>query len=277
MSKYSYEHIDLSDENMKKVENAYRISVESLLKDEKDILKEIQKSKCANTQKLLYNKAKILIELKNTLQLAIENNNYYGANIIMRSLCEHNMIAFYVWISSNKNTNDKCAEEYYNEYVISEKIKQENYKLKIEGIQTNDKEVQNLEELKKRFDFLHDKDQKYISDVHNKAGQFKIDRIANYLFNKIIEDHPFKPFIEGTIGLNLQEYNLLSSFVHGGPYAEEEKLNEMDSEKANKLKKKLKYLSHHFTRMVITMLYSLVNIETDRYSETLTRMFAKNE
>ena len=120
--------------------------------------------------------------------------------------------------------------------------------------------------IKSRLNFLENKEQKEIDEIHQIGNQFKIDRIFNFLNNKLKSDHPFRPYIKIMVSDNLLEYNLLSSFVHGGPYAERYNFLKHDIEK-------LEFLPIHSANTSIRFLLQVLSIENPEYEE----IFLKQE
>lgn len=200
--------------------------------------------------------------LKSSINKCLENEEFYSANILLRSLLEHNIVAFYVWIKFNEDRNDSCVENYYKVYSLSEEIKQEGFKLKIEGIKSNIIDNNSLSKLKSRMSILNDKEQKDIDKIHEIGNQFDIHKVFNYLSNKLKDDHAFKPYIEDVIFNNLLEYNLLSSFVHGGPYSEKYNFLKHDIEK-------IEFIPIHSLISLTQCLFQILSLEIPEYKQIL--------
>jgi hypothetical protein len=65
------------------------------------------------------------------------------------------------------------------------------------------------------------------AEIGAQANQFKIDNILDYLMNAHELKDSMKIVHEFFLGF-LDEYNKLSSFIHGGPYAEKYSFDDKD-------------------------------------------------
>jgi hypothetical protein len=109
----------------------------------------ISKSKYPNTAKLLYRSILKIEILKNVIFKLEEKDGSYAGNILLRSLFEHFLIAYYIWYDWEKTAKDEKASEYYIQYFISEVLKQEAYQQKIEKIKTGKNYIDSLKFIKK--------------------------------------------------------------------------------------------------------------------------------
>ena len=169
----------------------------------------------------------LIIEQKN-------DSNYYIFQSITRCIFEHFLVGHYIWTKTRIDENDVCGQEYYQHYKISEFFKRENYNLRIEGIEKNIKNYNSFENLKNRLPEFENFTQNDLSEYHRIANQFDIRYILDYILNKIPDNDIFKEAHKYFISF-LKEYNKLSSFIHGGPLAEEETFKNQPSVKKTQI------------------------------------------
>jgi hypothetical protein len=194
----------------KSIFDSNRLEIESL----------VQKSKSPNTAKSLLRFVLKIEGIKNAIFIIAHRKDLYTTRILLRSLLEHEIVAFYIWTKYRTENNDDCGTQYYIDYFVSEQLKKEGFDLKVEGIKKDIKKNNNLENLKKKLPFLKEASQKDIENAHKSGNQFEISRIANYLNNVISKEDPFAEVHTNVIIDALKKYNYLSSYVHGGPSSE---------------------------------------------------------
>ena len=195
------------------------------LENTNKILRDIYSSKYPQSFKSLFyfqKKIDIILSSIQFINESITEDKYYTIQILTRVLFEHFIVGHYIFTKARIDNNDLCGTEYYVFYRLSEFLKRENYELGIEGIEKNIKNNATFENLKKRLEGYENKiTQSDIEEIHKKGNQFEIKSILNYLINST-------PSNDHYVGLNislahfLRQYNILSSFVHGGPNSESE-------------------------------------------------------
>lgn len=136
-----------------------------------------------------------------------EVKDYYSACVLFRSLLEHYFKHLYIYTRTLKENSDSVSEEYYG---------------KLKGYEdfTYLKSMQNLSKklTKEKTSFkLEDKDNEELCKVGRK---FEIKTILSYL-NEGIDNKDIKSTFTDFFTEYCKKYYNLSSFVHGGPFAEE--------------------------------------------------------
>lgn len=264
--------MDFNKVNIEKLERSYKFLNEKLELKNEEIYSFISESKFPNTIKALYRLNTKVEVIKISIDSLVKIKQIYPAFILLRTLIEHKIIGHYIWLRFEVEMNDNCAQEFYQKYLLSEEIKQEGYKLKVEGIKDDRKGNNNFENLQKRIEFLKDKKQKDLDNIHKLANQFSITKIADYLNNKLDKNHPFAPYNKKVIIDDLLEYNILSSFVHAGPSSEKYMFENYKKSQENYDIKKLRYISLHVANIIKKMLFTVVSKEKEEYKKLLIQI-----
>lgn len=187
------------------------------------IIKDSKASKIPNTLKLLLNAQRKIDEFICALNELVSQKHAYAINAIMRVVYEHYIVAHYVWLKSGYGANDDCANEYYQKYKLGEALKRTGHDLDVEGIINGiekNNSPENLRKLTSKFNIT----EAQIQDGYRVQKQFEVKNILKYVLQFTDENNPFKehhlqfPFY-------LSQYNFLSSYVHGGPSAEDDIYN----------------------------------------------------
>lgn len=254
------------------IEDQYELTKKIFLDKTSKILEDSFKSSYPQTLKALFNyqrKISSLLNVLELLQVSDKEDIYYSVQSTTRVLFEHFLVGHYIWTKARIDKTDDCGVQYYSHYRLSEILKRENYELGLEGIESNIKKNATFENLRKRFS-EYDKTitQQDIDEIHRIANQFDIKSIYNYFINKVPTGDHFTEFHRSLIQF-LKEYNILSSFTHGGPSAEYEAFNnEPPVDKAQRIidcikhgKNTLKTLQEH----ILMLLYS----EFEEYGDIL--------
>lgn len=263
--------------NIERLERSYDFLNEILKTNKNEISSFIIESKFPNTIKALLRLNEKIEAIKTSIDSLMKIDEIYPSFILLRSLIEHKIVAHYLWLEFEGNKNDNCAQEFYEDYLRSEEIKQEGYKLKVEGIKNDIKGNNNFENLQKRVEFLKDKEQKDLDKIHQLANQFSITRIANYLNNELDDNHPFAPYNKKVIIEDLLEYNILSSFVHAGPSSEKYIFEDYKKNEESNDENKLKYISLHIAIIIKKMLLTVVSREKEKYKKLISQIVKFNK
>lgn len=184
------------------------------------IKKDIENSQFPKTAKALYRFYEKISSIKELLDKITDYKEIYVAKILLRVLFEHFIVAYYIFYRFNLEGNDKVGEDYYQDYFSSEFFKQKGYIQKIDNIRNS--KTQNIHGLdyvksnNKEFEKVTEKQYHEIMEIGNK---FKIESILKQLNKKDDKTIKSDKLHEYMIGF-LDEYNKLSSYVHGGPMAE---------------------------------------------------------
>jgi len=182
----------------------------------------INSSKYSLTAKALFRFYEKIKAIKIAIDKLDGKDELYTGKILLRSLFEHLIVSYYIWHKYISSKNDECAREYYEEYFMHEFFKQKGYKQKIQNIKTKTKKnINGLSFIKGLYPELDEVTEKQYQDINTVSNRFKIDNILSDLVNERPKENNIIILHEYMLGF-LDEYNILSSFVHGGPFAEKE-------------------------------------------------------
>jgi hypothetical protein len=172
------------------------------------------------TASALYYCAKKIDAIIDIILQKNKKEEYYITNLLIRSLFEHFLIGHYIATRSRLERSDKVGKEYYTEFYTSEDIRRRYKKIKINAVRDNRQEkLIYLEEFNRIYETNYT--QKYFSDIHTIANKFDPERIIKYIMHEIPEEDSYNYFNK-TIHPLLDAYNVSSSYIHGGPSAEQE-------------------------------------------------------
>jgi len=202
--------------------------VDSIFQNNSDrIIKDILNSSYPLSNKALFNLQIKIKSLLRAMEAIAEESNYYSICCMSRVVIEHFLVSHYIFLRTFSEKSDDCGEEYYNVYRNSEILKRWNYNLKVEGIKKNIKVNGTLDEFKKKFPQYKDLTQQEVDNIHRIGNQFSdVKTIFNYIINRFPKGGVFDKTNEEFIDF-LQQYNTLSSYIHGGPTAEMETTNNL--------------------------------------------------
>lgn len=186
------------------------------------IEKDLLNSKYPKTAKALYRFYLKAISIKTLLEKVTDLNEVYVAKIILRSLFEHLIVAYYIFYRQHNEKDDRVGEEYYQEYLIHEFFKQKGYNQKIDNIKNNKSQnISGLDYLKGQDENLNEITEKQYQEINTIGNKFKVDNILKHLNQADIKSSNILKLHDHMLKF-LEEYNKLSSFVHGGPTAEKQ-------------------------------------------------------
>lgn len=153
--------------------------------------------------------------IKNAIIDLCENEDVYSTRILYRSLIEHGLKHQYLYLRWAKDKNDSVGEEYYEFCNFSEDLsylKAIQYANRLAGQTTTKEEPFSI------LNQLKQQSTKYSSTlIEEKARQFSYRKIVEYILSTVKTEN-LSPFLCKLI----LEYSELSSFVHGGPFSENE-------------------------------------------------------
>lgn len=240
---------------LKRIKEFYKLNVDYIEKD-------IENSSYRLTLILLQNKLyQINCICKSISKL---KKDVYSMSALQRVLIEHYLKFFYSIIESEKTNDDFVGISYYFIYSMSEKIKMENYANKITNIKY--KSDSKIDDKSGDFSKLT---QQEISKINAIGNVFtKLDVISKRLIDYSEENKDSTKKIIVNIEL-LEFYNILSSYIHGGPYAENElNFNLSTQEAIEKRKDKIISMSNTLTYCSFYFFFEFINKITDgKYSE----------
>jgi hypothetical protein len=195
---------------------------------------DLDNTKFVNSLKCLFNKTEQIISITDDIK---RTKNTYTTQILLRSIIEHFLIGFYVFLRVKIDKTDEVGDEYYDFYQNSEFLKQETYSIQIEDIQNRLDDKVDVKRLKKKFPHLENLEQKDLESYHFEGNKFaNLKNIAKFLIKNGDFEPKLQPITAKLVDL-VDLYNYLSSYVHGGPFAERELL-EMNKSEIEKLEKK---------------------------------------
>lgn len=187
------------------------------------ILADSNASKIPNTLKLLLNTQRKIDEFISALEVLVRNKHAYAINAIMRVIYEHYIVAHYVWLKSGYGKDDDCANDYYQKYKLGEALKRTGHDLDVEGIVKGiekNNSPENLRKLIAQFNISESQ----IQEGYTIQKQFEVKNVLKYVLKFTDEFNTFKEH-HLQFQFYLSQYNILSSYVHGGPSAEDDIYN----------------------------------------------------
>jgi len=247
----------------------YNLTKGIFTKNFEEIKSLVKKSKYVNTAKALFRFAQKIDKIATNIN---KTDDLYVTKILLRSLLEHEIVAYYIWAKYIEDENDDCGTHYYVDYSVAEQLKREGYNLNVEGIEKGIEKNQNLENLKLKLPLLQEATQKDLDKVYKVANQFDIKRIAKYLNTEISESSAFSEVNQKVILDSLIKYNLLSSYIHGGATAELETFENDKSENSAKALKSIKNFGLIGSRFIMEQLIMFLADEHPKYVELIKQI-----
>jgi hypothetical protein len=215
---------------MKESDNNLEETIKNIpiMKEMETNAKTFTKSKFPVSAKALTTYSLKLQYLSNSINLCKETEDYYSLCVLFRSLLEHYFRHLYIYSRALKESSDEVGIEYYG---------------KLKGHEDMCSLISNLSLNKKLSGekpawSLNSDNNKNLDDV---GKNFKINNIFSYLNEGIGEGKEIQTISKEFFNKYSQHYATLSSFVHGGPFAE--KYIEMYSKNKSGKEKDMKYLS----------------------------------
>lgn len=178
------------------------------------VFRHINDTEFPQTYRCLFAFSAKLGGLKTGMFECAETGNPYAFKVLFRSFCEHYLRFMYVWTRFTHEATDQPGQDYYNYCGATEALDYVNSLSASERLLGTDAAVnakQIAANLYPELDTISN------AELERRAGVFKYRSILRFL---ALEPHEFisaeSPFLSRII----PTYALLSSFVHGGPYAE---------------------------------------------------------
>lgn len=242
-----------------------------MLKEYLEINKEklvqaLENSEFKNTSSTLwnfYNKCKSIDEAITSIDF---QSNFYPCVILLRCQIEHFIVATYIWIQFRITEKDETARVYREEYLIHEVLKRLNYS-KSNNISMSSRIAIAFQKI---LDILTEKEvlkQKDLEQIFIKGNQFDIRKIIKFFdqnlslkYDNIIKSEKIKNFLE--------HYNYFSSFVHGGPSADEMSADEYKTKNIGEAKDFVEWSSNIVGFLKIFILYFL-SIKDEKFEADL--------
>lgn len=198
-----------------------------IMKELESNAKNFVKSRFPKSAKALTMYSLKLQYLSNSINLCKDTEDYYSLCVLFRSLLEHYFRHLYICKRALKENSDEVGVEYYGKLKGHEDmcslISNISFNKKLSG----EKPIWNLSS--------------GLNENLDKVGQkFKINSILAYLNEGIEENNEIQNISKEFFNKYSQYYATLSSFVHGGPFAE--KYIEMYSKNKPGKEKDMEYL-----------------------------------
>lgn len=181
---------------------------------------DIEHSEYPKTLRLIFYMMERIKEISNGIIDTVNKNNNYSANILLRTLIEHFLQFSYTVTFLNEKNNDTLGEQYYDYRLIKEEKDYYNSIVKqINVLKLKEEEKNAIQYLSDERPDLNKYSNSKLDEVNS---QFKINSIIKYLLRNIDFDNidydaeiPELDFVQ-----NYTTYCYLSSYIHGGPFAE---------------------------------------------------------
>jgi len=181
-----------------------------------DIFRTISKTDFPETYRAMFGFCAKTNSLKTAMFDCIESNNPYAFNALFRCFCEHYLKFMYIWARLCSEKNDQVGIEYFSFCGASEARDYVSALTMAEGLLGNTVIADIKEAISQLYPATIGMCPKQVEQA---SGQFKYRAILRFLagdgFRFVERDRSFLAKI-------VPQYALLSSFVHGGPYADME-------------------------------------------------------
>lgn len=215
---------------MNNITKQYNQITETFSRLRTEIEKDIHSSNYGNGLKALLYCSDKIDEIGIIIQL--EQINFYTSQVLMRVVFEHFLISDFIFTRSFKEKSDKVGEEYYKHYFCGEFFKRKSYSVQVDEIAEGKKRKRSSLEIIKEnypeFESLSENDFAEINRIKNSFYDLK--KIGEYLISSESEKHTIQDFNKAKLDL-IKRYSDLSSYVHGGPIAEQDYLSKNNNEK----------------------------------------------
>ena len=198
-----------------------------IMKELESNSKNFTKSKFPRSAKALTTYSLKLQYLSNSINLCKETGDYYSLYVLFRALLEHYFRHLYIYSRALRESSDEVGIEYYGKLKGHEDLCFLRGNISLNTKMTGEKSIRSL----------GGDQNKNLDEV---AQNFKINNILSYLSNSIGEDKEIKAISKEFFNKYSSHYSTLSSFVHGGPFAE--KYMEMYSKDNTGKENDMKYL-----------------------------------
>jgi len=181
---------------------------------------DIEQSKTPKTLRLVFYMMDRIKEISQGILDTTYNYNNYSSNILLRTLIEHFLQFSYAIDFLNENKDDSLGEKYYDYRFIKEEKDYYNSIVKqIKILKNKDEENNAVQYLSENKPDLNKYSNSQL-DENNK--QFKVGSIIDYLLRNVdFENIDYdKEIPELHFIKHHTTYCYLSSYIHGGPFAE---------------------------------------------------------
>jgi hypothetical protein len=170
------------------------------------------------------------VYLKNAIFSICENDDIYSSNIIYRAIIEHYLLQHYMYMRSIETKSDQPGVDYYKYCDLGEGSRFVYSVLQSYKIFTDDERPYNHWDELRKYDAYKELSK---SQLESKVKQFNYKEIIKYFAD--ISKRKNRPHLKiDFFKWMIPDYSELSSFVHGGPWAEQYMYQFSDDEKRNR-------------------------------------------
>ena len=190
-------------------------------------------------------------------------DTFYVNQGLTRLMLEHYLVSFYIWIMARINDNDQCAYDYQYYYLIFEKLKQSNYNSKLDkSYDSTRKPLDNFLNIFPQYQGKIDEDG--LRDLNTRANKFDVRKILKFMQDELTYTDFYKDH-EQLVHSACIAYNNLSSFVHGGRFADFQTFENLSL--VNKLERidENNLFSKFFLREIKSWIFLLLCIEDRKF------------
>ncbi len=174
----------------------------------------LSQSKYISTAKLLSRFNEKITAISSAINTN-STNSFYITALLSRPLIDHILVPYYVLSKFCENQSDDIAKRYFNEYLIGELLKRDNYSLNNNYVPSSKfgklfgKIVRKLKESK----IINEKD---LEKYYRAWNEFDIKNISKYIRDEKSEES-FNLILKKRVATLLEYFNYFSSYIHGGP------------------------------------------------------------
>lgn len=165
------------------------------------------KSKFPRSAKALTTYSLKLKYLSNSINFCKETGDYYSLCVLFRALLEHYFRHLYIYSRALREGSDNVGIEYYGKLNGYEDLSFLKNNISLNTKLTGEKSVWSLGGTQNK-------------SLNDTAQNFEIKNILSYLHEGIGESKEIQTISKDFFNKYSRHYSTLSSFVHGGPYAE---------------------------------------------------------
>jgi hypothetical protein len=248
------------------IEAQYELVTSIYVQNSQQIDELISKSKFPMAFECLKNFSFKLEEMKRSLEALESIEAFYSSQSLSRILHEHFLVAFYIWTKCRVEDSDECAEDYMRYYPLFELIKRDNYNSKLD--KTYDTKITPLQNfLSKNPDFQAEITEEDVLDINKRANKFDIRNILKFMQEDLDEMDAFKSF-RLMIANVCKEYNVTSSYVHGGRIADMQTFDNVPVTRKEKVTAKNSGMAKVYACHILSFIMLLLIKEFPEFANT---------
>lgn len=225
----------------------------------------IAKSKFQKTFIVLRNFVSKIEDLRRALESLENIQSFYASQCLVRVLNEHFLVAFYIWNRARIENNDDCATDFVDYYPIFEFIKRENFNSKLD--KSYDHKKTPLENFFDKVPELKSKiTETEFHNINRRANKFDIRIILKFMQDELNNDDAYKP-LEKLVLNDCKQYNVTSSYIHGGRLAEKQTFENIPPIDKKKVMRENSETAKIYSYQTLSFILLLLIIENPDFSE----------